>query len=58
MEVLNIVYPGLSKYRGLIIHEQCETLLTRAGILFNRGTISKVFMQALRPKGYPGRQLT
>ena len=42
MEVLSIVYPGLSKYRGLVYHEHCEALLTRVGILFNRETISKV----------------
>ena len=42
MDVLNIVYPGLSKYRGLVYHELCEALITRVGILFNRETISKV----------------
>ena len=42
MDVLNIVYPGLSKYRGLVYHEHCEALITRVGILFKRETISKV----------------
>ena len=42
MDVLNMVYPGLSKYRGLVYHEHCEALLTRVGSLFNRETISKV----------------
>ena len=42
MDVLNIVYPGLSKYRGLVYHEHCEALITRVGILFNTETISKV----------------
>ena len=42
MDVLNMVHPGLSKYRGLVYHEHCEALLTRVGSLFNRETISKV----------------
>ena len=30
LSVLDIVYPGLSKYRGLLLHELSETILIRA----------------------------
>ena len=48
LSVLDIVYPGRSKYRGLMLHELSEASLTRSGELFNKETISKAeFSEAL-----------
>ena len=41
LSVLSIVYPGLSKYRGLLLHELSETILIRASKLFNMENLSK-----------------
>ena len=41
LSVLNIVYPGLSKYRGLLLHELSETILIRGSKLFNMEKLSK-----------------
>ena len=41
LSVLDIVYPGLSKYRGLLLHELSETILIRASKLFNMEKLSK-----------------
>ena len=42
LNVLDVVYPGRSKYRGLVLHEIAETALTRAGILCNDNKIDQV----------------
>ena len=42
MEVLDIVYPGRSKYRGLILHELAETVITITAKLFQDNSLSKV----------------
>merc|ERR1712098_489808 len=39
--VMNIIYPGQSKYRGLLLHELGDTNLALAAKLFNNGEISK-----------------
>ena len=39
--VMNIIYPGLSKYRGLLLHELADTNLSLAAKLFNHQEISK-----------------
>ena len=39
--VMNIIYPGRSKYRGLILHELVDTVLALAGKLYNNDHISK-----------------
>ena len=46
LSVLNIVYPGRSKYRGLILHELSEACLTRSSQLFNTGEISRDMFHA------------
>lgn len=46
LSVLSIVYPGLSKYRGLLLHELSETILIRASKLFNMENLSKEKFEA------------
>jgi len=46
LNVLDVVYPGRSKYRGLVLHEIAETALTRAGILCNDNKIDQVEFNA------------
>ena len=41
MKVLNIVYPGRSKYRGLILHELSEAILQKSSVLFDLQKIEK-----------------
>ena len=41
MKVLNIVYPGRSKYRGLILHELSEAILQKSSVLFNQQKLDK-----------------
>ena len=42
MKVLNIVYPGRSKYRGLILHELSEAILRKSTVLFDQQKIDKI----------------
>eukprot|EP00091_Calanus_sinicus_P012272 TRINITY_DN27793_c0_g1_i1.p1 TRINITY_DN27793_c0_g1~~TRINITY_DN27793_c0_g1_i1.p1 ORF type:complete len:144 (+),score=19.23 TRINITY_DN27793_c0_g1_i1:3-434(+) len=39
--VMNIIYPGRSKYRGLLLHELGDTVLGLAGKLYNNDDITK-----------------
>ena len=46
--VLNVVYPGRSKYRGLLLHELSETILIRSSKLFHMEKLSnKHFLDSL-----------
>ena len=48
LSVLNIVYPGRSKYRGLLLHELSETILVRSSKLFSREKLTnKLFYEDL-----------
>ena len=48
MGVLDIVYPGRSKYRGLILHELAETVITLTGKLFHENKLSIVSFHFLQ----------
>ena len=48
LSVLKVVYPGRSKYRGLLLHELSETILITSSKLFHMEKLTnKLFLDSL-----------